>query len=444
VMRQDIALTALILDTENPRLEIQQNHRDAVRELFRTEPKKMLRLAEDIEQHGMLNPLEKVGVSPSEEHEGRYVVHEGNRRVAALLALHTPDLVAGAINEAGQKRIRDLSVQYRKGQPVEQVECEVLPLEELKHWIALRHTGENQGAGIVPWGTLEKGRYLERIGARKSIEAQFLDRYLEHVGGGQEEAARVKKVPATNLRRILETAAVRKRFGIRVNDQGWAFSDYPPDEMFKWLRRVVHDLSSGKTKVGNIYTAKKIEKYVDGFGDTDLPDTTTALKEPVPVEPVDKAQEPPLPPEERRRKPKRWSLREAKIHPKHPRLQDIVSELTGIPFEKANVHAVMLRVFLELSTDDYLRRHSISVRPDRKTYTTLKARQLAAIAHAEGKQWLDRKQAAAARTIAGSKKLLSTGTLSDYVHNPDLHPSSSDVTNLWKNHAPYLVAVHGH
>src|SRR5438552_3465736 len=123
-MRQDIALTALILDTDNPRLEIQQNHRDAVRELFRTEPKKMLRLAEDIEQHGMLNPLEKVGASPSEEHDGRYVVHEGNRRVAALLALQTPDLVAGAINEAGQKRIRGLSVRYLKVQPVEQVECE--------------------------------------------------------------------------------------------------------------------------------------------------------------------------------------------------------------------------------------------------------------------------------------------------------------------------------
>ena len=100
------------------------------------------------------------------------------------------------------------------------------------------------------------------------------------------------------------------------------------------LRRVVHDLSSGKTKVGNIYTAKKIGKYVDGFVESDLPDTKTALKEPVPVEPVDKAQEPPVAPEERRKKPKRWSLREAKIHPKHPRLQDIMEELSGIAFEK--------------------------------------------------------------------------------------------------------------
>ncbi len=399
-MRQDIAVTALILDTENPRLEIQQSHRDAVRQLFQTEDKKMLRLAEDIVQHGMLNPLEKIGVSPSEEHEGRYVVHEGNRRVAALLALQSPDIIVGAISGAGQKRLKDLAGQYQKGRPIEDVECEVLPLEELKHWITLRHTGENQGAGIVEWGTLEKGRYLERTGQRRTVETQFLDSYLEQAGGAPEEVARVKKVPATNLRRILETKAVRKKFGIRVDDKGWAFSEYPQAEMFKWLRRIVHDLSSGKTKVGKIYTAKKIEKYIDEFADTDLPDPKTALKAPIPVQPVGQAEAPPAP-EERRKKPKRWSLREAKIHPKHPRLQDIISELSSIPYEKANVHAVMLRVFLELSTDDYLRRHGINVKPDKKTYTSLKARQLAAIAHAESKKWLARQEASGSRAHDG-------------------------------------------
>ncbi len=443
-MRQDLPITALILDTANPRLEIQPSHRDAVRELFQTEPKKMLRLAEDIVQHGMLNPLEKIGVSPSDEHEGRYVVHEGNRRVAALLALHTPDLIAGATNEAGRKRLRELSAQYLKAQPVEQVECEVLSLDELKHWIALRHTGENQGAGIVEWGTLEKGRYLERMGGRRTVEAQFLDRYLEHTGGEPEEAARVKRVPATNLRRILETVAVRRKFGIRVDDKGWAFSDYPADQMFKWLRRMVHDLSSGKTKVRNIYTAKQIENYVDGFADADLPDPKTALKEPIPVQPVGKAERLPSGREERRRKPKRWSLKEAKIHPRHLRLQDIMRELNGVPFEKANVHAVMLRVFLELSTDDYLRRQRVVLKPDKGTRTTLRARQLAAINHLEGRKWLDRTQAAAARKMAGSTKLLSSATLSDYVHNLDLHPSPSDVTSLWKNLAVYLAAVHDH
>ncbi len=66
------------------------------------------------------------------------------------------------------------------------------------------------------------------------------------------------------------------------------------------------------------------------------------------------------------------------------------------------------------------------------------------INHLEGRKWLDRTQAAAARKMAGSTKLLSSATLSDYVHNLDLHPSPSDVTSLWKNLAVYLAAVHDH
>lgn len=442
-MRTDVALTALILDTANPRLEIQPSHRDAVRELFQSDPKKMVRLAEDIVERGALNPLEKIGVSASEEHPGRYVVHEGNRRVAALIALDSPAIISGAVSAVVEKRLRELSSKYLKEKPVDQVECEVLPLDEMKHWIALRHTGENQGAGIVEWGPVEKGRYLERIGARKTIEMQFLDRYLESTVGDAEEANRVKKVPTTNLRRLLDSAAVRKKFGLRVDDAGWAFSDYPPEELFKWLRRVVHDLSSGKTKVRSIYTAKDIGRYIDGFAEHELPDVKKALKEPIPVEPVGKAQAPP-PKDEKKKKPKRWSLKEAKIHPKHPRLQDIMEELAGIAFEKANIHAVMLRVFLELSTDDFLRRHNVVVPPDKGKHVTLRARVLGAINVTEAKKWLDRKQAGAARKIAGSSKLHSAGTLSDYVHNQDLHPSPGDVTALWKSLAVFLAAVHDH
>lgn len=64
-MRSDIPLTSLMVDTENPRLQIQPAHRDAVRELFGTATKKMLQLTQDIAEQGSLNPLEKIGVSPS-------------------------------------------------------------------------------------------------------------------------------------------------------------------------------------------------------------------------------------------------------------------------------------------------------------------------------------------------------------------------------------------
>lgn len=44
---------------------------------------KLCVLASDIAEHG-LNPLEIIGVYPSDLYDGLYVVGEGNRRVTAL------------------------------------------------------------------------------------------------------------------------------------------------------------------------------------------------------------------------------------------------------------------------------------------------------------------------------------------------------------------------
>lgn len=443
-MRSDIVLTDLMLDTENPRIEEQPSHRDAVRELFKADPKRMVRLAEDIVQHGTLNPLEKIGVAASEQHKGRYIVHEGNRRIAALLALGAPEIISGAVDAPTEKQVRALSTTYLKGSPAQTVECEVLTFEELQHWITLRHTGSNGGAGIVEWNPMEKQRYLSRSSGRKAIEVQFLDQYLEQTGRSEEEKKRVKKVPTSSLKRLLESSAVRDKFGIAVNDKGWASSDYPEEEMFKWLRRVVHDLSSGRVKVKDIYTVSDIRRYLDTFADSDRPDKRTALKQPIPVDPVSGDITPQVARQERRKKQKAWSLRDAKIVPKQVRLADIMGELTGVQFEKANVHGVMLRVFLELSVDDYISRHHLKVPPDRGNQTFLKTRVLAVVAHGETKGWLDKKQVMATRKIVGSKDLQSTQTLSDYVHNENLHPTPSDVIGMWKNLAVFLAQLHAH
>ena len=87
-MGQEIAVTALLLDSKNPRMEVQPGHRDAIRALFAEDPKFMLNLVEDVVKNG-LSPLENIGVSPGQE--GRfYIVREGNRRVAALCVFHSP------------------------------------------------------------------------------------------------------------------------------------------------------------------------------------------------------------------------------------------------------------------------------------------------------------------------------------------------------------------
>lgn len=174
------------------------------------------------------------------------------------MALHNPEILKGAVPAKTEQAMKDLSRQFLAGSPFTKVECAILDSAELQPWITLRHTGENDGAGLVGWGMAEQGRWIERTTGKKALELQFVDRYIEHTRGDAAEAERARNVPPSTLRRFIKATPVRERLGISINESDWAYSDYPPDEMHKWLRRVVHDLSTGRKKVTDLYTNKQM------------------------------------------------------------------------------------------------------------------------------------------------------------------------------------------
>jgi hypothetical protein len=441
-MKQKIPVTALLLDARNPRMEVQPGHRDAIRALFAADAKQMLNLAEDIVQNG-LNPVESIGASPGPG--DRFTIREGNRRVAALCALCSPDLVKGVVSPAAEKTLRALAKAFGTKEPEKEIECEVLPADEWDHWVTLRHTGANEGRGLVPWGPTEKARYLHRAGAgKKAVELQFLDWYANATGEDQAEQSVLKAVPVTNLRRLLEDSGVRKRLGISVED-GLAFSAYPPGEMFKWARRVVHDLGEKKIAVRDIYDSTKMGEYLDKFSKHELPDPATALAAPVPIEPVDGGPSQFKPKKPKKRPPKAWSVRELGISPDHSRLRDIIAELQKLPIEAyPNIHSVMLRVFGEMTVEDYLDHHKIQWPVDprlgRPTFATKVA---AAANHLESTGGMRKAQLVPARKLTGTKSPLGSAlSLHQFVHNKNVHPSPGEVTSLWKNIGPFIAKLH--
>jgi hypothetical protein len=131
-MRADVPLADLLLDPENPRLDIQEGHREAVRAHFVNDASKMIALLEDINDKSMLNPLEKVGASPSSEHPGRYIVKEGNRRVASLIALHNPDIVRDLLGKNDQKRLAKVAAEFQAKNLPAVVEAEILSAQRTR------------------------------------------------------------------------------------------------------------------------------------------------------------------------------------------------------------------------------------------------------------------------------------------------------------------------
>ena len=86
---QQIKVNKLVNYAENPRHAVGTNEKDTLEKLFNAVGiQYMLNLAKDIQQNGLLGNQQIVVVSAGSS--GKYIVYEGNRRVAAIKLLLDP------------------------------------------------------------------------------------------------------------------------------------------------------------------------------------------------------------------------------------------------------------------------------------------------------------------------------------------------------------------
>ena len=438
---RSIGLSSLLIDTQNPRLEsILEGQNDALRTIAATQNRKLLVLAKDILEHG-LNPMEFLLVMPASEDGERYVVLEGNRRIAALKILENPEIVHGAIDDALYESFKRLSVEYQRA-PIELIDCVVVSSrEEADHWIELRHTGENKGAGIVAWGAAEIERFKKRRRGVKSPHLQILE-FLEERKVISPETRR--KVPITNLKRLIRTPYVREQLGIDIQN-GDVVTNLPESEVTKGLKRIVEDLASGRVKVPDIYYEEDRRRYIDSIKE-DLPDKSKAFPEfftlgeapeekKVRVRARGVRSKPP-----RRKRATLIPIRGFTLNIDQPRINEIYHELRGLKIEDfTNAVAVLFRVFLELSVDEYIIRNGLHIDPMAK----LSHKMQEVANHLKVRGILNDQQLKPVRRAAQSDSFLGTTltTMHQYVHNQYFYPAPSDLLATWDSLEPFFVAI---
>lgn len=443
----DIALSDLIVDERNARLrEPQASEQAALLALAEQQKRRLLNLADDIIKHG-LDPTSVAAVVPTDDQKKRYVVIEGNRRVAALKALETPSIVSPALDSAGQTRLNRLAAQFAEN-PITTVPCVLFESEgDLEHWVTLRHTGQNNGVGLVDWGAEEKERYAARHGrlSSDSPAGQILE-FVEKRGGLSEEAQKSDKGIITSLRRLINTPIVREKLGIEVSG-GQVSTLYPAAEVAKSLTRVVEDLKTEEIKVGDIYHSQQRIDYAESLPASDLPDPSTRLTSLVPIQNADDvsadgATKPPSP-RPRRRKKKQY-VRTALI-PKDcildispPRINNIYLELLNLSVDQyPNASSVSLRVFVELSVDHYIKQNNLTVTDKPPTL----AKRLKTVADdLEKKGSIDVQLKRAIHKVADSDYSVAAGTVTfnQYVHNPHVYPTASELRTAWDELQPFI------
>lgn len=443
----EIPLADLLLDVENPRLvDTQQTQQETARELAARQGDALLRLAHDIVEHGT-DPTALVAVVPTGDRHKRYRVVEGNRRVLALRALESPSLVASAFTASTNRRLASLAKRYA-AQPVERVTCVLFASEdEARHWVELRHTGQNLGAGLVEWGAEEKDRFQARHSGQRNRAGQVLDFVEAH--GNLDERERTSNVGVlTNLDRLL-TPYVREKLGLELQG-GRLVALFPTEQITPALTKIVGDLKTQRIVVRDIYRAADAKNYIDGLPARLFPKKSKALKEPVLLDDLTAGKAKPTPVKKQRGPRPKPRLRttvvpaSATLNVTPPRINSIYVELGALNAERyPNACSVLLRVFIELSVDHYIEERKLMTDAQMRN-APLAKRLKEVVRNLKSRNKISARLTAAMESYADGKMTIVAATVptfNQYVHNQYVYPKAVDLYTTWDELAPLLEKI---
>ena len=158
---------------QNPRHEIGANERDTLKKLFEAVgTQHMINLAEDIYRNGLMGG-QQITVVASEEGK-KYIVYEGNRRVAALKLLDKPERF-DFLDKTTIDRIKRIT---KEGQKITHIDCYITDEKEAFFIMERRHSGEDKGRGVRPWSPREKEAFINRQNNKKSV-SYLIDIYVK-------------------------------------------------------------------------------------------------------------------------------------------------------------------------------------------------------------------------------------------------------------------------
>jgi len=370
-----LAVTTLQLDRKNPRLGRDaklQSPRETIKYLFAHDH--ALDVAKSIATRGFFpnEPLLAV------KEEGRYVVVEGNRRLAALKALHESALLDGPL----VRQLARLAARIPDEDSIATVPVIVAPSREATDRLV---AGRHVGASVLAWQAENRASFI----LEKLDEGYDNDRLRDELGFEIADVQHARQTRAivdmarsldlpedvrakledpraklfTTIERVFDSTVGRGFLKVKPDPDTGIRGTTSQEEFLKGFSRLVSDVALGKKSSRTLNTSDDIKDYfekldpseraVGGKGDfvpSDIIDKTP---------PTDASGTTSFPaPRKRTRKVSETVVpKDFKVVYGCDRLVDIRNELVKMKRDELpNAGAVLLRVFLELSILDYLGR----------------------------------------------------------------------------------------
>ncbi len=461
-----IKITTLELDPLNPRIPSlvdAPSQRDIVANLVDHED--VYDLAKSIADFGGLYPNESL---IAVEEDGKKIVVEGNRRLAALKLLDSPDLAPDKLIS----KFRSLNLNLSP-QAIEKVEVVVAPTRgAAARLIVARHTGDV----VKRWSRAQQAKYIrtlvkndqtiEEVANEVQMTAGDIRNFLRtdtmiqlaHVAPITDEIRKAiddKAFSVTTLERLIQSTTGQKFLGIKFDSDGNAVGEYEAEEFKKAYTRIVTDIAQAKINTRQLNTNEDIEKYLGKLG-KDKPDkakkatwtsnqllsgktqaASAALKAAKKQSSSQLAE-----------RPEPYLIpRGFKCRINQPRIKEVFGEVSKLKLtDYPNAAAVLFRILIELVVGHYLEK-------------TGKDQSLLAKAKKENKprDWSPtlrmmmrvvlqdtaiaikpQARRAIERMVNNDDSLISLEHIDQFVHNRHIAPSERDLRIMWTSIEPLL------
>lgn len=460
-----LTVTNLLLDPHNPRIPDSGENlsqRDLLADLVAND--KVYELAKSIVENGYY-PVESLIFV--EEQKKKYVV-EGNRRLAALKLLISPEIAPDPVWE---RRFRALSNRIDPS-AVRKVKVIKAPTREAAAPVIMSKHTRSQ---VESWSPLMQAKFYRNLVDRgltvDDIAEQFslasseitdaLQRYTMYsiacsLDLPEEVAKKVqnpREFPVTNLDRLYKNPKVNRFLGISFDENKGLTGSVDVDEFKKGYTKIVTDIATGTVHSRTLNTTAEMDEYLASFGkqkpnlrkkgkftaDTLLA-ASTKRKTPEKASAAKK-------------KPKSKPIPRALIpgsfscDVNNQRINDVFNELKKLPVAQyPNAVALMFRSLLEMSLGYYLdRTGNLTKLTDKiRAARVKKGGSLPKDWHptlTQMLQYVVDKDAdiisngnllkALHKLVSQEKALLSIDTLNLFAHNQHFYPNEDDLREFW-------------
>ncbi|OBX17575.1 hypothetical protein A9995_15560 [Erythrobacter sp. QSSC1-22B] len=429
-----LPLASLIVNPANDRHGELENETAAIAQLFAAQEPHMRNLAKDLVNKGEV--FEPPLVFPSGD---KYIVADGNRRTTCLKLLANP---RRAPTVELQQFFADLKPKWPGTFP-DKLECRVeADRDRVDDILFRRHTGVQGGIGQSTWNDRMKTNFVVRTGKGGGLNvADEIEKLLK-----EAKLLPGRKIPRSNLNRLLSAETLRNRLGISVR-KGKLDIIRDRAETLSTLHRVANDLASRTITLEQIWDTEAKLAYIDGL-DTEgvLPKVmpkSGAKPLPSPAPAPGPSHVPPRPAPAPPR-PQAWPHLIPDVNygitwPAHLQRHRAIWEELQYKLElseEPNAISVLLRVLLELSIENYVKRaQPTGVQEADKL--SRKAAKVAADLHTKGK--IDKKYLGAINKLQQGEGIVSIDTLNRYVHSPNFSVSPEHLKMLWETLADFVV-----